>query len=233
MGLTSQGLAAVDVAFLEGTPEFLPSDDNYATPIAGHAPIDLGRLHLPEPGMPLGAEDDPVIALALHRGLDIERGVATDTRMWAWLAACHLPQLLRSRWATGERAPKQARFIGRLVDHGLARLWWAAELTCTESQAPREHREALGALLMSQYRTDRLLGMSIARHPPVLLGFLDALGDDIRWQVLNQVCQRLGVMATTYAVVAMTRDETRSLVSVVYSKVLAEREFLEDTEPVD
>jgi hypothetical protein len=89
----------------------------------------------------------------------------------------------------------------------------------------------VGALLSSQYRTDRLLSMALLRHAPAILGVLDAIGDDIRWQVLNEVCRRLGLMATTYAVVGMAREEVRELVKGLYEDVIAHGEFSDAREP--
>jgi hypothetical protein len=52
-----------------------------------------------------------------------------------------------------------------------------------------------------------------------MLGVLDALGDDHRWQVTNELCRRLGLVATTYAVVATTRAEVATLASKLYFQV--------------
>ena len=75
--------------------------------------------------------------------------------------------------------------------------------------------------------------MGILRHPPVLLGVLDAVGDDIRWQVLNELCRRVGIMATTYAVFAMDRDEVRSLAAELYRSIVSERSYSDEEEPGD
>lgn len=60
---------------------------------------------------------------------------------------------------------------------------------------------------------------------------LDAIGDDIRWQVLNEVCRSLGLMATTYAVVAMTREEVRGFVGGLCRAVVECGEFSDAREP--
>jgi hypothetical protein len=117
--------------------------------------------------------------------------------------------------------------VGGLTENGLARLWWAAELTSGDDDLDES---LLASLLSSQYRTDRLLSMAILRHAPVLRGFLDAIGQDTRWQVLNAVCQRVGLLATTYAVSAMTRAQARTFVSKVHDSVVAEGSFWESPE---
>lgn len=229
--LTNQGRAALDERFLVGEIERLPDDPVYATPITDHPRVALEGLRFDVPAGPLGPQHDVTVALQLHRRLGIRRGVAVDDRMWAWLGARHLPDLLRRRWSTGGRIPNPARFAGRLVDHGLARLWWAAELTREDGAGEGAHARAVTALLSSQYRTDRLLSMALLRHSSAMLGVLDAIGNDIRWQVLNEVCHRLGLMATTYAVVAMTRGEVRGLVGGLYEDVIAHGEFSDAREP--
>jgi len=233
MKLTNQGMAAVDAAFLAGTPAHLPDTPSFATPIqtVEGAVFTPPSFELPEG--PLGPQHDPVIALALHDQLDIRRGLATDPRMWAWIAARHAPALLRRRWSTGGRPPKRGRLVGRLVDNGLSRLWWAAELTRDRDMTPSAHSYAVSALLSSQYRTDRLLSMPLLRHPPVMLGVLDVIGEDLRWQVLNEVCRRVGLLATTYAIDTMGREEVRSFLGRIHRDVLAGRNFSSEMEPAD
>lgn len=228
MRLTNQGIAAVDATFLGGAPECLREDPTFVMSLLEQAPVPHESLCVDVPGVgPLGPEDDPRVAALLHQRLPIRRAVATDTRFWAWLVACHLAPLVRRRWSVGDRPPNRKRFVGGLSEHGLARLWWAAELTTDHG---RVDVSSLAALLASQYRTDRLLSMPILRHSPVLRGFLDAIRDDIRWQVLNAVCQRVGVLATTYAVSAMTREETARFVADVYASVVATGSFSDSVE---
>jgi hypothetical protein len=231
MRLTSQGLSAIDAGFLEGTPEQIGDNPSFASPIAGYESIVLDGLTDGLPAGELGPRDDPQIAMALHRRLEIRRGVATDARMWAWLAARHAPGLLRRRWSTGTRAPNRNRFVGSLTENGLARLWWAAELTREQGADNETHRSGLVTLLESQYRTDRLLSTPTLRQPTILLGVLDAIGGDLRWQVLNQICRRLGLMATTYAVYAMSRAQVRNLVGGLYEAILAGGDYADDDEP--
>ncbi len=218
--MTNQGLVAVDAAFLDGTPEQLPEGPNFAMPLREPGLLSRASVSVDVPGSQrLGPEDDTRVAVLLHRVMPVRRAVATDDRFWAWLAACHCAPLLRRRWRGSDRSPNRKRFVGRTTENGLARLWWAAELTADQGKVDES---SLGALLSSQYRTDRLLSMSILRHAPVLRGFLDAVGDDTRWQVLNAVCQRVGMLATTYAVAAMSQQEARVFVSGVYQSVLSD-----------
>jgi hypothetical protein len=217
MRLTNQGLAAIDGPFLAGTPERLADDPSFATALPGRGLVSAASLTVSVEGTgTLRPEDDPAVAARLHAQLPIRRGLATDDRFWAWLAAVHCAPLLRRRWGGADKAVNHKRFTGGLTDNGLSRLWWAAELT----SGPRGiDRAALTALLAVQYRTDRMLSMSILRHAPLLCGFVDALGDDTRWQVVNAMCQRLGVLATTYAVAAMNRDEARAFARRIYADV--------------
>jgi hypothetical protein len=63
------------------------------------------------------------------------------------------------------------------------------------------------------------------------LGILDAIGGDLRWQVLNEICRRIGLMATTYAVYAMSRAEVQAFVYELYQAVLADGDFSSEGEP--
>lgn len=228
MKLTNQGLAAIDAAFLLGTTERLPDDPSFAAQIEGET-VDLEGVNftISKPG----PESDPDAAVTLHQKLGIRRGVATDSKMWAWLATRHAAGALRRRWTTGERKLNRNRFVGRLVDNGLSRLWWAAELTLDDGMGPKAHRHAVGLLLLSQYRTDRLLSMGLVRHPPVILGVLDAIGKDLRWQVLNEICKRLGLLATTYAIDLMNREDAGDFVRRLYKDVRSGRDFATEDEP--
>ena len=204
--LTPQGLLAVNAKFIAST-ERLEDGAIYAAPIPNLAPVDQSRLELELEGRSLGPKDDPTVARLLHEQLPIRRGVATDPQFWAWLAASRLPHVLRGRWSTPDRAANRNRFVGRIVDHGLARLWWAAELTSREGRVDTKY---LSLLLGGQYRTDRILSTPILRQGHVVRALLDVLGDDVRWQVLNGLCARVGVLATTYDLAAMTESECRA-----------------------
>ncbi len=229
MKLTNQGLAAIDTDFLCGKPEQLADEASYATR-TGYETAALEVLKFDD-APTTGPSDDPKVAVELHRLLGIQRGLASEPRMWAWLATRHAAGYLRRRWSKGGRPPNRNRFVGRLVDNGLARLWWAAELTQERDTTTEEHFKAIKKLLMSQYRTDRLLSMVLVRHPPVLLGVLDAIGSDIRWQVLNEICRRLGLLATTYAIDTMSRVEAQVFIGRLYREVVAGRDFSSEDEP--
>ncbi|MGY1640833.1 DUF6339 family protein [Geodermatophilus sp. SYSU D00703] len=109
-------------------------------------PLDLGRdLPLELIGELLAtaqhqfAEDprlsDRWLAPRLHAALRLTREEAADRGLWAWMAVDLYPDYIRWRWrgrrnGDGEESagPPVKRFIGNDRDHGLARLWWGAEL---------------------------------------------------------------------------------------------------------
>jgi len=109
-------------------------------------PLDLGRdLPLDLVGDLLAAAqrefaDDPIasdrwLAPRLHAALRLTRDEAADRGLWAWLGIELFPDYIRWRFrgrrgADGEEpgGPPAKRFIGNERDHGLARLWWGAEL---------------------------------------------------------------------------------------------------------
>jgi hypothetical protein len=78
---------------------------------------------------------DRWLAPRLHATLRLTRYEAADLGLWAWLAVDLFPYYVRWRFpgrrdADGEEAagPPPKRFMGNDRDHGLARLWWGAEL---------------------------------------------------------------------------------------------------------
>jgi len=228
--LTNQGVAAINPKFLSGTPTRLPDDPELAVAVPGHPQV-TADLSLDLPDGPLGPEHDVTVALQLHRQLPIHRGVAVDARMWAWLGARHFADVIRRRWSRDDQPPNPLRFVGRLYQNGLARLWWAAELTREGDPSQAERDRGLYALLSVQYRPDRLLAMPLLHHAPTMLGVLDALGGDTRDIVTNELCRRLGLVGTTYGVVAMSRAEVAALAGQLYREIVEELRLSEAPSP--
>ncbi|MEM6926907.1 MAG: DUF6339 family protein [Myxococcota bacterium] len=173
---------------------------------------------------------DPMLAELLHRSLRLGRRLASRRAVWAWLGVSKLWPVLTRRWPTaapepdggepdeaapGEspepvtKAPPVTRFLGRLYEHGLARAWWAAELTVDGAQPdPYEDTRRLTA---TQYAMDRLLRSELGRNRTVLLGILDALGDTPSWRHVGHVVAALSQLDTTVALDALSREEVARL----------------------
>jgi hypothetical protein len=90
--------------------------------------------------------------------------------------------------------------------HGLARLWWAAELTRSR-QGYGDTRRLLG----NPYLADRVVGSALARTPQVLGGLVDALAD-ADWETVNRGVKALGIRAGTVCLEALDRREVAALV---------------------
>lgn len=78
------------------------------------------------------AASDAVLAPRVHATLRLTRREAGDPGLWAWLAACAVPEYVRWRWAsraagTDDPVPP-ARWYGPVNKQAIARLWWGMEL---------------------------------------------------------------------------------------------------------
>lgn len=217
--LTPQGLRHV-AEWARGIEASLALGPEHSQ-IASTRPCDWSRLEeLARKALELRPGDpalDTLIAPALHASLPLGRRVASDRHVWGWLGADPLVGLLQHRWPRGtrdetgvdeERGSAATRYVGRLTEHGLGRLWWAAELTWG---AGRDGYDDSRRLLEWQYLLGRLLSSQILRSRPVMLGVLDALTGTSDWEVVNDVMRRLRALAVTVCLDAMDRAEVAAL----------------------
>lgn len=190
-----------------------------------HVERMLAASELPRPAL------DGLLAELLHRALPLGRRLATQRWVWAWLGVAPLWPILTRRWPPGMADPQarveedgledapaepadpatvsEMRMLGRLYEHGLARVWWTAELTVDVTRPdPYADTRRLAA---TQYSMDRLLRSELSRNRTVLLGILDALGDAPPRRRVSHVVSALSQLDTTVALDALSRDEVASL----------------------
>jgi len=82
------------------------------------------------------SELDAYLAPRLHSALRMNRKMASDHLVWAWVASVPMVKFLERRWPLSnddgdEKKAKNPewRYVGRnLFRNGVSRLWWAAEL---------------------------------------------------------------------------------------------------------
>ena len=76
-----------------------------------------------------GTDSDVWLAPRLHYALRLTRREAADKGLWAWLALVEAEPFMRQRWTSANTGKVAVdRLAGRADIHGLARLWWGAEL---------------------------------------------------------------------------------------------------------
>ena len=139
--------------FLQRLGQRLESEEVVRGYIAGKSPnftvadvkdtiIELGAL--PKLDADISAFENSRILYESLRGLD--RTMASDQRLWAWLAHVPFMDYMAKRWPVADQ-PKEKRaqyiaqhwFIGTqtttaYLRHGIALLWWGAHMTYDEKR---------------------------------------------------------------------------------------------------
>jgi len=216
--LTPQGVRLVGEALASPTPVELGPE--HQVPLAERDVGDLaGMCRVVAASGHERSQLDGLIAPKLHAALPLGRDLGARSAMWAWLAATMLRPLLQRRWAGEDGAVPRARALGPLTDHGLARLWWAAELTVASGAA--DPYWDTGKFAKGQYLMDRLLKSNLSRNSTLLLGILDGLGESVDWRRINETVGALGVIETTVCLDALTRAEVAGLVRDISRGVLS------------
>lgn len=199
--------------------DWLPSPES-EPPLGDGALEPAGAEWLPERALARAASlrmelpvRDPALdarfAADLYEALPISRVLARDDRIWRWLAVGPLRSWMLHRWPlNAEREPRPGRverWLGGVKVHGLARLWWAAELT----RSRQGYGDTL-RLLGNPCLLDRALGSGLARAPHVVGGLVDALGDADR-ETVSRAWKALGIRAATLCIEALDRREIAEL----------------------
>jgi hypothetical protein len=90
--------------------------------------INAATVRFPNP-----EKSDAWLAPRVHAALRLTRREAADKRIWTYLTVVAFPDYVRWRWFKNEESPDKPvpldRFTGEDSKNGIARLWWAAELT--------------------------------------------------------------------------------------------------------
>ena len=110
------------------------------------------------------AQSDWWLGPRLHAALRLTRSEAANPGVWTWLGLGHAANYIRWRWAV---KLDPSRFTGAYHLHGLARLWWMAELFRNgPDYAPAEAALRIGDIAQN------FLRMDIAHHRPTCQAFL-------------------------------------------------------------
>jgi hypothetical protein len=156
------------------TPAFREGDESIdLTPY--ESPIPTGRIVDVDIVMKLLAEtetryaakpaqSDTWLGPRLHAALRLTRAEAATQGIWSWLALGPCASYIRWRWSTNLQV---SRFVGSSYDHGLARLWWMAELFRNGS----DYTVAEQAL-SNRDIAQNFLRMDIAHHRPTCQAFM-------------------------------------------------------------
>lgn len=139
----------------------------------------------------------------LHAALRLTRAEAALPGVWIWLGLGPAASYIRWRWS-----PKLdlSRFVGAYYRHGLARLWWMAELF---RNGP-DYAPAVAALRNADI-AQSFLRMDIAHHRPTCQAFMRVPsrrrpGDALTGREANALAKAANCAATTFVYDAMAPD---------------------------
>lgn len=140
--LTYQALvelkSALDVAdspadFLAHADEIIGKEENQL-----ELPLDLGTAEKLDASKGAGRDVENAPRVYEYFG-SIDRANASDRRLWTYMAFSTYREYMEARWSLDEvrnwKGRVQDRWLmgnatrGRLVRHGIARLWWVSSLT--------------------------------------------------------------------------------------------------------
>ena len=148
-------------------------------------------------------------AITLHQNLKgITRSMATDERLWAGMAVTIGYDYLLYRWSLDKLTKLTYRWVfytpGRrkLFYHGIARLWWYAELTYDKNADDPYH------LTRFVYKYPHIMEKMIYRNY--------SMNERVRFNIINSLVEleKRGVQIT-YNVMAKTYREISKLGSVM------------------
>jgi hypothetical protein len=116
-------------------------------------------------------ESDRWLAPRVHATLRLTRREAGDPGIWSYLAVEVVSDYVRWRWKGTDGAVAAERFVcGEYNKHGLARLWWGAELTRNGSDY-----SPTGLLFVNQDLQNSWVKTRLFRHRPTAVASLRLL----------------------------------------------------------
>ncbi|OZG51610.1 hypothetical protein PSRA_1007 [Pseudoscardovia radai] len=213
----------------------LSNDDHYL--------LDRDAIELDSPLSASDADGNNAIALFTAVGA-IDRVNATIPGLWTYLAFNTCRQYMLERWNPGKsgnwRQRVKDRWLlpiepnrGNLVRHGIARLWWAAELTIDDSCEHVLSREKQDPYAYTRWifevedRWLQLFDRSVGQNSEVLWAVLDSMQKDRstpQSALAKAVGRDLLLAMSTRRLDVLPPDELRNAVDTIREE--ASREVL-------
>lgn len=145
---------------------------------------------------------------------EMDRANASDARLWSYLALATYRQYMEKRWPLKESSVDadawkrrvKDRWIlhtgsvtrGRLVRHGIARLWWVSHLTyvpkASEGIAKNDPYAYAREVFKSEDRLNAIFDREVGAYPKVMRAVLDHaahLGKNATDKYLHKIMQYL------------------------------------------
>ena len=168
---------------------------------------------------------------------EMDRANAADPRLWAFLAFGTYRDYMEKRWplelseTDSENWKRRARdrwllpigrvTRGRLVRHGIARLWWVAHLTYTtnanEGIAKEDPYAYTREVFKSEDRLNAIFDREVGAVPEIVTSLLDhaaSLGADATDKYLHRIMQYLALTNGYRDVGMLDAQALRDLVGI-------------------
>ena len=176
--------SALDSA--ENPREFLASADAIVTNPENHLPLPV-NLGAPDPLQVSGSRAvDIDNAPLVHQYIgEMDRANAADARFWTYLAFATYRAYMEERWSLNilDSWKNRARdrwllhsggvTRGKLVRHGIARLWWVAHLTYSPTSLEKDAYIYTREAFKSEDRLNAIFDREVGAFPRVMIGVLD------------------------------------------------------------
>lgn len=218
--------------------EFLASADAIITNPNNHLPLPVS-LGLPDVLSVVGTRGvDVDNAPRVHEYLgEMDRANASDARLWTYLAFGTYRGYMEKRWPLevsgsdldGWKRRVKDRWLlhtgsvtrGRLVRHGIARLWWVSHLTYTTAANEGISKDDAYAytreVFKSEDRLNAIFDREVGAFPSVMIAVLDhavTLGANATDKYLQRIMQYLTLINGYRDVGMLDTPALRDLVEI-------------------
>ena len=150
------------------------------------------------------------MAIDLHKALPLERSIASDVSMWAWMGVCVFPDYIRVRHMNPSTGCVTADRYRSKVKQGLSRLWWAVELTCDHFHSDPTRKYELSKKFLSlpgfQDLNEALVGRSFSSSRQLVDSIIRIVGSKPE-SIRRQVARDLQCILTTIPLELMNQGQ--------------------------
>lgn len=174
-------------------------------------------------------ELDRILAVELHRILEIDRRIGADNRFWAWLGLVRYPHFVAARWepkvtrsGSDVLVRSSERFCGGPVRQTFARLWWAAELTVDEA-GNYELTNTLLGLKGFQDAYEAIFGRALCQYRPALKAFIAVVGDQSE-AIIRNVAREFGYAMSAKVLETLSEHEIEMELNAILESMVASDE---------
>jgi hypothetical protein len=182
-------------------PETAEAARSFELPLGRHVPLEPAAIVIEE-AMRRGPREasDAWLAPRLHASLRLYRSEAADPRVWLYLTA-RFAEFMIWRWGSEDDLVSQYALSTKTRDNGLARLWWAAELTRNG-----DDYSATEAAFSHQELILHLLDRNAFQNRPAALAFVRFTGPDATDREIRLAANALNHILTTRALDVIAPD---------------------------